>query len=123
VAGVSSTTKLARAIPGLRLVNSIDVSADGQRLRLWAGSDNNPATYFLFNRSNNHLSTLHNARPALSDKSPTNVKPVSYAAAEGTQIPGCLTLPVGGDGKNLPAIGLTHGGLAARDEWSLDWPP
>jgi dipeptidyl aminopeptidase/acylaminoacyl peptidase len=49
------------------------------------------------------------------------VKPVSYPAADGTMIPGYLTLPPGSDGKNLPTIVMPHGGPSARDEWGFDW--
>ena len=47
--------------------------------------------------------------------------PVSFPAADGTAIPGYLTLPPGSDGKGLPAIVLPHGGPSARDEWGFDW--
>jgi dipeptidyl aminopeptidase/acylaminoacyl peptidase len=49
------------------------------------------------------------------------MKPVSFPAADGTQIPGYLTLPPGSNGKGLPSIVLPHGGPSARDEWGFDW--
>jgi dipeptidyl aminopeptidase/acylaminoacyl peptidase len=49
------------------------------------------------------------------------MKPMTFAAADGTQIPGYLTLPPGSAGKNLPAIVLPHGGPSARDEWGFDY--
>jgi len=42
-------------------------------------------------------------------------------AADGTMIPGYLTLPPGKPEKGLPAIVMPHGGPAARDEWGFDW--
>jgi dipeptidyl aminopeptidase/acylaminoacyl peptidase len=51
-----------------------------------------------------------------------SVKPVSYPAADGTLIPGYLTLPPGHQSiTGLPAIVLPHGGPSARDEWGFDW--
>ena len=50
------------------------------------------------------------------------MKAITYPAADGTQIPGYLTLPPGvTEAKNLPAIVLPHGGPGARDEWGFDW--
>jgi dipeptidyl aminopeptidase/acylaminoacyl peptidase len=50
------------------------------------------------------------------------VQPVTYPAADGTLIPGYLTLPPGAEtAKGLPAIVLPPGGPSARDEWGFDW--
>jgi dipeptidyl aminopeptidase/acylaminoacyl peptidase len=49
------------------------------------------------------------------------VRSVSYPAADGTPIPGYLTLPPGSDGRGLPAVLLPHGGPEARDVWGFDW--
>ena len=49
------------------------------------------------------------------------MQPVVYPAGDGTSIPGYLTLPVGGTGKNLKAIVMPHGGPGSRDEWGFDW--
>ncbi|MFN3619786.1 alpha/beta hydrolase family protein, partial [Sphingorhabdus sp.] len=46
---------------------------------------------------------------------------VSVKAADGTLIPGYLTLPVGSTGQGVPAIVMPHGGPSARDEWGFDW--
>jgi dipeptidyl aminopeptidase/acylaminoacyl peptidase len=52
------------------------------------------------------------------------VKPVTYPGADGTLVPGYLTLPPGReDAKGLPAIVMPHGGPGARDEWGFDWLP
>jgi dipeptidyl aminopeptidase/acylaminoacyl peptidase len=61
-------------------------------------------------------------REPLRDLPLSQVKPITYPAADGTQIPGYLTLPVGHeDAKGLPAIVMPHGGPSARDEWGFDW--
>lgn len=49
------------------------------------------------------------------------MRPVTFPAADGTMIPGYLTLPPGSSGKGLPAIVMPHGGPSARDEWGFDW--
>jgi dipeptidyl aminopeptidase/acylaminoacyl peptidase len=52
---------------------------------------------------------------------PLEVRRITYAAADGLQIPAYLTLPRGRPPKNLPLIVLPHGGPAARDTAEFDW--
>jgi dipeptidyl aminopeptidase/acylaminoacyl peptidase len=115
------STSLSKALPGLPLVSVIDASADESKLILFAGSDVDPGRYYLFDKKTRKLEELLPARPQLAKTALATVKPVSFPAADGTQIPGYLTLPPGSDGKNLPAIVMPHGGPGARDEWGFDW--
>ena len=52
---------------------------------------------------------------------PLEVRRITYAAADGMQIPAYLTLPQGREPKNLPLIVLPHGGPAVRDTADFDW--
>jgi dipeptidyl aminopeptidase/acylaminoacyl peptidase len=52
---------------------------------------------------------------------PLEVRRITYAAADGLQIPAYLTLPRGRDAHNLPLVVLPHGGPAARDTAEFDW--
>jgi dipeptidyl aminopeptidase/acylaminoacyl peptidase len=52
---------------------------------------------------------------------PLEVRRITYAAADGMQIPAYLTLPRAGAAKNLALIVLAHGGPAARDTADFDW--
>jgi len=113
---------LARAMPTLPLIQFVDSSVDGQRLLIWAGSDTDAGRYYLFDRSKRELNELLTVRPALANVSLASVKPISYKAADGTNIPAYLTMPPGkADAKGLPAIVMPHGGPGARDEWGFDW--
>ncbi len=56
---------------------------------------------------------------AQGDFSP--VRPVSFKAADGLDLTGYLTLPVGRDPKGLPLIVFPHGGPAERDRPGFDW--
>jgi len=115
------STNLRKAIPSLPIIDFSDASTDGQTLLIFAGSDTNPGSYYLLDRKSKQMSPLFDVRPAVSKRTLSPVKPVTYRAADGTSIPAYLTVPVGTTGKNLPAVVLPHGGPSSRDEWGFDW--
>lgn len=115
------TAQLAKALPGLPLVHLAGASRDETKLLLFAGSDTDAGRYYLYDKGSRQLNELALIRPQLEAMPLAPVKPISYPASDGTQIPGYLTLPPNSDGKNLPAIVMPHGGPSARDEWGFDW--
>jgi len=99
-----------------------DSSVDENKLLVFAGSDQDPGVYYLFDRKEKQLQTFLVVRSALEGQQLANMKAVSYPARDGVMVPGYLTLPPGReDAKGLPAIVLPHGGPSARDEWGFDW--
>ncbi len=112
---------LARALPG-RAISFIDASTDETRMLLFAGSDVDPGRYYLYDRTTKRLGEIVASRPALAKAALATVQPITYPAADGTTIPGYLTLPPGkSSAKGLPAIVMPHGGPGSRDEWGFDW--
>ena len=113
---------LSRALPGHPPLRIVDSSVDETKLLVVAGSDNDAGVYYLFDRQTHALRTFLVERSELEGVKLATVKPITYPAADGTQIPGYLTLPPGAESaKGLPAIVLPHGGPSARDEWGFDW--
>ena len=112
---------LGKAIPNLPQIRFVDASADERDLLLRASSDDDPGRYYLFHKDTWKLEEVLAARPELANIKLATMTPITYRAADGTMIPGYLTLPVGSTGKNLPAIVMPHGGPGARDEWGFDW--
>jgi dipeptidyl aminopeptidase/acylaminoacyl peptidase len=112
---------LSKALPGLPLVGFIDSSEDESKLLLWAGSDTDPGRYYVFDKKTKTLNEIMLARPELENVQLATMKPVTYRAADGVEVPAYLTLPPGSSGKGLPAIVMPHGGPSARDEWGFDW--
>jgi dipeptidyl aminopeptidase/acylaminoacyl peptidase len=86
-----------------------------------ASRDTNPGRYYVFDRTSGSLNEILLARPELEGIALSQVRPVRYPAADGTMIPGYLTLPPGSDGRGLPAIVMPHGGPESRDTWGFDW--
>jgi dipeptidyl aminopeptidase/acylaminoacyl peptidase len=116
VAGVS------RALPDQPSVKIVDSSVDERRLLLLVSRDNNAGAYYLLDRNTHQLRPLLLVREPLENVKLAAVKPITYPAADGTVIPGYLTLPPGMESaKGLPAIVLPHGGPGSRDVWGFDW--
>lgn len=108
------TTDLRRSLPGVEpIVRSR--SADGSRLLVLAASDRVPPTYYLMEPAKRAAMRLFSTRPDLDPDVLAEVKPVSYTARDGVEIPGYLTLPRGSEGRRVPIIVNPHGGPAARD--------
>jgi len=99
-----------------------DESLDEGKLLVFAGSDIDPGTYYLFERSSHQLGPLLPVRAKLEGVKLAGMRPVTFAAHDGTTVPGYLTLPPGKtDPKGLPALVMPHGGPGARDEWGFNW--
>jgi dipeptidyl aminopeptidase/acylaminoacyl peptidase len=113
---------LAKALPGQLSLRIDDSSMDENKLLIRAGSDHDPGVYYLFDKKLRQLETFLVVRGELEGIKLASVKPIHYEAADGTMIPGYLTLPPGVDTpKDLPAIVMPHGGPSARDYWGFDW--
>lgn len=116
-------SSLSKALPNLPMVNFISSSVDGQKILLFAGSDNDPGRFYLYDKGKRSLGEVLIDRPQLAGRILATVKPITYKAADGTVVPAYLTLPPSKAAKGLPAVVLPHGGPSARDEWGFDWLP
>ena len=113
--------QLRRALPGQPSVDIVDASQDESKLLVIASSDTLPGQFYLYDKTKRALEEVLPVRPELEGAKLATMQPISFKAADGTMIPGYLTLPPGSTGKNLPAIVMPHGGPSARDEWGFDW--
>ena len=59
-------------------------------------------------------------RPSILPEQVSPISPVSHKAQDWLDFNGVLTLPPCREPKNLPAVLLHHGGLAAHDSFSFD---
>lgn len=114
---------LGRAIPNLPMITFVGGSDDGNKELLFAGADNHPGAYYLFDKRAKTLGEVMPVRSQLTGRTLATVRPLNYRASDGTMIPAYLTLPPGKTAKGLPAVVLPHGGPSARDEWGFDWLP
>jgi dipeptidyl aminopeptidase/acylaminoacyl peptidase len=113
---------ISKGLPGSPLVRIAGASMDESKLLVFAGSDQDPGVYYLFDRKAKQLQTFLVARAQLEGVKLASMKPMNYPAHDGTLVPGYLTMPPGQESaKGLPAIVLPHGGPKARDQWGFDW--
>lgn len=112
---------LSKAIPNLPLIRFEDASTDGNKILMFAGADNDPGRYFVFDRQSKNLAEIMLERPDLENRQLASMKPVGVAVGDGVTVPAYLTLPRGKEAKNLPAVVLPHGGPSSRDQWGFDW--
>lgn len=113
---------LGKALPGNPLIGIIDADEGEGKLLIEASSDIDPGIIYLYDKQTRRLNQLLAVRPQLDGRSMGKMEPITYPAADGTQIPGYLTLPPGvSEAKGLPAIVMPHGGPGARDTWGFDW--
>lgn len=113
--------QFGRVLPNTPLISFAGASEDERTLLIWAGSDTDPGSYYVYNRDTRQLNQVLLSRPELRGVQLAPMRAITYRAADGTEIPAYLTLPPGSDGRNIPAIVMPHGGPEARDEWGFDW--
>lgn len=97
-----------------------DISPDGQRLLVETFSDRDPGTYYLCERGRNRLDFLGDAAPWLKTNQLATMKPVTYRASDGLEVPAYLTLPPDRAPRNLPLVVMPHGGPWVRVSWGFD---
>jgi len=85
-----------------------------------ARSDREPAERYLFDRDTRKITFQYRVFDKLPREALAEVKPISYASADGLKIPAYLTLPVGVAPRNLPLVVYPHGGPWSRDTWGYD---
>jgi dipeptidyl aminopeptidase/acylaminoacyl peptidase len=82
--------------------------------------DVNPGATYLFDGTNGTAEKLYESRPELPTQHLAAMRPITYEARDGLEIPAYLTLPPGAAHENLPVIVFPHGGPWARDTWGYN---
>lgn len=94
---------------------------DGKVMIVLASSDRDPGTFYLYDAGKGEISVIGKTRPKIEAKLMAPMQPIKFAARDGIEIPGYLTLPVGRPAKKLPMILVPHGGpYGPRDVWGFD---
>ena len=89
------------------------------RILIWSSAADDPALLCLRSRGAADRA-FASPYPQLADRSFATVRPISFRARDGTEVPGYLTLPPGRAERGLPLILMPHGGPFARASWEFD---
>jgi dipeptidyl aminopeptidase/acylaminoacyl peptidase len=111
---------LARAQPDA-FVSMEGASADGAALLISVRSDRNPGALALFDKAHMHARPLYQVLPWIDPARMPVRMPIRFTDRAGVELAGFLTLPNGGDHKNLPLVLIPHGGpIGPSDGWFYD---
>src|SRR5690242_18325751 len=111
--------ELQKQLPG-KQINFGSSTKDEKLWIIYANSDTDPGSTYLFDRSTKKLTLQYQSRDKLNRAYLAPMKAVKYPSSDGLEIPAYLTLPKGVAAKNLPALILPHGGPWARDSWGYN---
>ena len=118
----SITKRLKALLPGNPNVHLVSATEDERKLIFEATSAQDTGRYFFFDRDSNEVKLIMSANPVHKGIAMGEVRPISYKAGDGTDIPAYLTLPPGvASAKGLPALVMPHGGPSSRDTYGYDW--
>jgi dipeptidyl aminopeptidase/acylaminoacyl peptidase len=112
--------RLEGQFPG-RAFDIIDGSEGQKVLVIQSTSDVDAGTYYLYDTEKDKLQKLGSGYPDLDQKTLGTMNNIVYKAADGTEVPGYLTIPTGAERKNLPLVVMPHDGPGMRDSWTFSF--
>lgn len=117
--GVRLAKIFAQAFQGSRIVIQNETD-DETKVVVWVSSPTEPGTYYLLDLNTRKMEMIGYNYQNLDVDRLSNMKPVTYKARDGLEIPAYLSLPKGSDGKNLPTIIFPHDGPIDRVNWGFN---
>ena len=112
-------TLVDEALPG-RTNHLVSHTRDEALWVAHSGDDRTLGSYHLVNPGAGTVQHLFDLAPWIVADELCEMRSIQYAARDGRQIPGYLTLPLGVEPKNLPLVVHPHGGPWARDSWGFN---
>lgn len=109
-----------KTLPGMQ-IDVFSESWDRRYYLVSTQSDADPGALYRLDAENGHLLKLRAHQPELAGFELGRMRPFTYPARDGVEVPGYVTLPPGKPTKPLPTIVLPHGGPESRDEQRFDW--
>ncbi len=107
-----------KSLPGMA-TSVVSSAREGKLLLIRAENDVAPRSYYLLDLDRKSLSRLGALMPEMPTDSFGVMKSVNIKIADGTVLPGYLSLPPGKTEK-LPTVVYPHGGPHSRDDWGFD---
>jgi dipeptidyl aminopeptidase/acylaminoacyl peptidase len=114
------TDRLQKQYPN-RFHHVVDSTEDEKTFIVQSSSDVDFGTYYIYDMTKDLLQKLGAGYPELKPESLGRMTNIVYKAADGTEIPGYLTVPSGVRAEKLPLVVLPHDGPDARDTWKFSF--
>ncbi len=96
-------------------------TADGRKVLLQTWSDRNPGDFYIYDTVEKKAAHVIARRQWFDPADMAERRPVSFAARDGLELHGFVTIPAGSDGRNLPMVVLPHGGpYGVFDTWGFE---
>jgi len=111
--------RIEAKLPGYE-IGLQSATLDEDKFIVAAANDRSQGSRYIYDAKADTLSKLGDITPWLNPAHMAPMKPISFKARDGLEIPGYLTLPVGKPAKNLACIVNPHGGPWARDGWGFN---
>jgi dipeptidyl aminopeptidase/acylaminoacyl peptidase len=102
--------------PG-QFASIVESSLDDKLFLIHSTSDIDASKFWLLDIEAHHVSKIGAAYPDRDTATFASMRPISYAARDGTRIPAYLSTPPTAAGTRPPLIVMPHGGPIARDRW------
>jgi dipeptidyl aminopeptidase/acylaminoacyl peptidase len=99
-----------------------DGSRDGRYIVVKVWSDRDPGSFYMLDRDTRRMDLLAREKPWLDPAALARNEPIAFAARDGVELHGYLTLPLAADAAAPPPlVVMPHGGpFGVRDEWAYD---
>jgi dipeptidyl aminopeptidase/acylaminoacyl peptidase len=98
-------------------INITSMNKSETKFIVFASSDCNIGTYYLYDFIADKIIKLGNIAPWINPEHLASMKSIQYTSRDGHTINGYLTLPKVRESNNLPVIVYPHGGPWGRDYW------
>ncbi|WP_292258972.1 alpha/beta hydrolase family protein [Brevundimonas sp.] len=114
-------TRVQQSFAG-RAPHLVSWTPDFKTVVVRTAGDRDSGSFFVLDMDAGTITPAGGSYAALTPDRVGLVRSVRYAAADGTQIHGFMTLPPGVESpRNLPLVVLAHGGPASHDVGGFDW--
>ncbi len=99
----------------------IDWTAGLDQVLVGTNGNGDSGSYYIVDLVAKRANSIGLERPAIEPEDVGAISTVTYAAQDGLEMDGILTLPPGREARNLPLVMLPHGGPAGHDVAGFDW--
>ena len=110
----------AKSVPNSR-VTIESINADRSKMLVRIDSAESPGSLYYFDTEGGVLRRMAVVNEKIGSRKLSPVKMIQYKARDGLEIEAVLTIPKGGEPKNLPFIVMPHGGPWAHDTLTYDY--